>query len=256
MDISPYDDWAAIYDAVYSYVVEDIPFYVEEAVRSGGPVLELGCGTGRIAIPIAQSGVDIVAIDSSSAMLERAKSKAESARTPKLTLLQADMRDFGIDTQFALIIIPFRGFLSLLSVEDEMRALATIRRHLAPGGRLVFDIFVPDLNMMAQAGDVPYYFRDVIDPATDAHMVIWNQASYDAFSQVMSIRTTIEELNESGRVASKMYRDFALRYITRWEMHHLLRTCGFDVLALYGDFDRNGFDEESTDMVWVASSIG
>ncbi|MXY46787.1 MAG: methyltransferase domain-containing protein, partial [Chloroflexi bacterium] len=116
MDISPYDDWASIYDAVYSYVVEDIPFYVEEAVRSGAPVLELGCGTGRIAIPVAQSGVDIVAIDSSSAMLERARSKSESAHTSNLTLLQADMRDFEIDTQFTLIIVPFRGFLSLLSV--------------------------------------------------------------------------------------------------------------------------------------------
>ncbi|MCY3542719.1 MAG: class I SAM-dependent methyltransferase [Chloroflexi bacterium] len=256
MDTSPYDDWADIYDAVYSYVVEDIPFYVEEAVRSGGPVLELGCGTGRIAIPIAQSGIDIVAVDSSSAMLEHARSKAESAHTPSLNLLQADMRDFEIDTQFALIIIPFRGFLSLLSVEDEMRALATIRRHLAPGGRLVFDIFVPDISMMVQEGDIPYYFRDVIDPATGAHMVIWNQASYDAFSQVMSIRTTIEELDDSGRVASKMYRDFALRYITRWEMHHLLRTCGFDVLALHGDFNRNDFDEDSTDMIWVASPTG
>ena len=94
------------------------------------------------------------------------------------------------------------------------------------------------------------------DPKTGKRLIIWNQASYDAFSQVMDIRTTIEQLDDSGRVSSKMYRDFALRYIFRWEMHHLLRMCGYDVLALYGDFERGQFDEGSTEMVWVASPQG
>ena len=253
LGISPYDEWADIYDDVFSYVVDDIPFYVEEAKRSDGRVLELGCGTGRVAIPIAGSGVEIVALDSSAAMLERARRKADDAGVSNLTLLCADMRDFSLDEKFSLVVIPFRGLLSLLSVEDEMRALMNIKRHLAPGGRLLFDIFVPELNMLVQEGDVPYHFRDVVDPTTGKRLVLWNQSSYDAFSQVMSIRTTIEELDDFGRVSSKMYRDFALRYIFRWEMHHLLRACGFDVLALYGDFERGAFDERSAEMVWAAS---
>ena len=251
--LSPYDDWADIYDAVFSYVVDDIPFYVDEAERSDGRVLELGCGTGRVAIPIALNGTDIVALDSSSSMLERARQKADAASIPNLTLIHKDMRNFALTDKFSLAIIPFRGLLSLLSVEDEIRALMNIKRHLAPGGKLIFDIFVPDLNMMIQEGDIPYHFRDVTDPATGNRLVIWNQASYDAFSQVMSIRTTIEELDDGGRVSSKMYRDFALRYTFRWEMHHLLRHCGYDVLALYGDFQRGEFDERSTEMIWVAA---
>ena len=98
--------------------------------------------------------------------------------------------------------------------------------------------------MMVQDGDVPYHFRDVTDPNTGRRLVIWNQASYDSHSQIMSIRSTIEELDLSGRVASKMYRDFALRYIFRWEMHYLLRACGYDTLELYGDFMRQDFDEK------------
>ena len=255
---SPYDDWADIYDAVFSYVVDDISFYVEHAqlCGGGGSVLELGCGTGRIAIPIAQSGVNVAALDSSPAMLDCAKRKAKAAGVSNLTLLRADMRDFALPNKFDLIIIPFRGLLSLLSVEDEMRALLNIKRHLTPGGRLIFDIFVPDLNMMAQEGDIPYHFKDVTDPASGRRLVIWNQSSYHAFSQIMSIRTTIEELDDFGRVSGKMYRDFALRYIFRWEMHHLLRACGYDVLALYGDFQHGELDEYSEDMIWIASPAG
>ena len=254
MDISPYDAWADIYDAIFSYVVDDIPFYLDEAKRSGGPVLELGCGTGRVSIPIALSGIELVGLDSSTAMLERAQQKAESTGATGLSLLQADMRNFLLPDKFSLIIIPFRGLLSVLSVEDEVRVLTNIKRHLAPGGRLVFDIFVPDLNMMVQEGDVPYHFRDVTDPSTGKQIVLWNQASYDAYTQVMSIRTTIEYLDCSGRVSDKIYRDFALRYIFRWEMYHLLRACGYDIIALYGDFKRRDFDENSANMIWVAES--
>ena len=254
MDNSPYDAWANIYDAVFSYAVDDIPFYLDEAKRSGGPVLELGCGTGRVSIPIALSGIELVGLDSSTAMLERAQQKAESAGASGLSLLQGDMRNFSLPDKFSLIIIPFRGLLSVLSVEDEVRVLANIKRHLAPGGRLVFDIFVPDLNMMVQEGDVPFHFRDVTDPSTGKQIVLWNQASYDAYTQVMSIRTTIEYLDYYGRVSDKIYRDFALRYIFRWETYHLLRTCGYDILALYGDFKRQDFDENSANMIWVAES--
>ena len=256
MDISPYDAWAEIYDSVFSYVVDDIPFYVEEATRSGGTVLELGCGTGRVSIPIAHAGIDIVGIDASSTMLARAREKSREAGVPNLKLLWADMRDFNLSSEFKLVIIPFRGLLSLLSVDDEIRTLMNIKRHLAPGGKLIFDIFVPDLDMMVQEGDVPYHFRDVADTEIGRHLVVWNQARYDAFSQVMSIRTTIEQLDDSGRVSSKIYRDFALRYIFRWEMHHLLGLCGYDVRALYGNFERGEFREDSTEMVWVASPQG
>ena len=145
--MTPFDEWADLYDSVYSYVVDDIPFYVQEARGAAGRVLELGCGTGRIALPIAQAGVDIVGLDFSAAMLAEARRKMLGAQPlcGSLTLVEGDMRDFYMsgeaaqDGPFSLVIIPFRGFLSLLTVGDEVRTLMNIKRHLGPGGKLIFN---------------------------------------------------------------------------------------------------------------------
>ena len=254
MSESAYDRWADIYDSVYSYVRADIPFYVEEAVAVGGPVLELGCGTGRVTIPIAEAGVDIVGLDSSPAMLAVARSKI--AGHPEwggsLSLVQGDMRDFSMGQRFDLVIIPFRGFLALMTVEDQMRTLENIKRHLTPAGKLVFNVFVPDMAILVQEGDAPQHFRDVTDSRTGAHLVLWNQSSFDNFNQIISTRTIVEELDDEGVVSRRLYRDFQLRYVHRWEMHHLLQACGYRVLDLYGGFNRCPFDEFSAEMVWVS----
>ena len=252
-----YDRWAETYDPVYSYVTEDIPFYVEEARRAGGPVLELGCGTGRVAIPIADAGVDVVGVDLSEAMLAVARRKAaQRTLAGSLTLVHGDMRDLmggiGSEEKFNLAVIPFRGFLSLLTVEDEVRALVNLKRHLAPDGRLAFNTFVPDLNMLVQEGDLPYHFRDVTDPVTGKRLILWHQSRFDNANQIVNARTIVEELDDDDAVKRRLYRDFQLRYVHRWEMHHLLRLCGYEVLDLFGDFDRSPFDESSTEMVWIA----
>lgn len=254
-DSSDYDLWAEIYDSVYSYVHEDIPFYVEEAIRAGGSILELGCGTGRVAMPIAEAGLDVTGIDFSEAMLKVAQHKVLNLESSSgsVNLVQADMIDFSLDRKFSLVIIPFRGFLSLLSVQDEVDTLLNIKRHLAPGGKLIFNIFVPDFNMLVQESDVPYHFRDVTDHNTGDKFIVWLQNSFDSYSQIMSIRTIIEKLDHSGAVTQKLYRDFQLRYIFRWEIHHLLKMCGYEILGLYGDFERTPFDEASDEMVWVAA---
>ena len=260
MEYSPYDPWADIYDAVYSYIRSDIPFYAQQAVESGGPVLELGIGTGRVAIPTAQLGIDVVGLDSSAAMLSKAREKLDSLRegAGRVELIAADMRDFdlrderGARREFPLVTIPFRGFLALMTVEDQIRALDRIRRHLSPGGRLVFNVFVPDPNMALEQGDTPRHLNDVTDPATGARYVLYQQSEYDAYNQVVSVRTIIEELDANGVVARKMYRDYNLRYCHRWEIHHLLALCGFEVEELYGNFDRSEFDAGSAEMIWVA----
>lgn len=254
---SLYDAWADIYDTVYSYIRDDIPFYVGEAVAAGGPVLELGCGTGRVAIPIAQSGVETVAVDNSTAMLDVARDKARRLELgpASLSLVVADMRDLALDRQFERVFIPFRGFLALFTVEEQRRALAQIRDHLAPDGRLVFNIFVPDLDMLLQEGDTQYHLRDVTDPETGTTFVIWHQSNFDNHNQIISTRLIIEELDVDRAMVRRVYRDFQLRYAHRWEVNHLLESCGFEVVELYGDFERSPFDETSTEMVWVARPL-
>jgi ubiquinone/menaquinone biosynthesis C-methylase UbiE len=252
---SIYDAWADVYDSIYSYVLDDIPFYVEEALAAGGPVLELGCGTGRVTIPIAAAGVDITGVESSTAMLDIARRKAAAlSEGSRPRLVEGDMRELSLGgQQFHLIIIPFRGFLALMTVEDQMSALSSISSHLAPGGKLIFDVFVPDLDMLVQAGDTSYHLRDVVDAETGKRLVLWHQSAYDNHAQIIDARILVEELDEAGTVEKRYYRDFQLRYTHRWELQHLLTTCGYTVDDLYGDFDHTPFDEDSMDMVWVSS---
>ena len=258
MTPSPYDRWADVYDSVYSYVTEDIPFYVGEALEAGGPVLELGCGTGRVSIPMADAGVDVVGLDSSPEMLEVARRKAALSheRPGRLTLVEADMRRLSsspIVGEFGLVIIPFRGFLALLSVEGPRSEPSRASRPFWPRTESsCFDAFVPDLDMMVQEGDSPYHLRDVSDEETGRRLVLWHQSAYDNHNQIVSARIIVEELDETDTVSRRLYRDFQLRYAHRWEIDHLLARCGYEVMYLFGDYHRSPFDETSTEMVWVA----
>ncbi len=249
-----YDNWAEVYDSIYSYVREDVPFYVSEATKSGGPVLEMGCGTGRVTVPIAQSRVDVVGLDNSMSMLDVARRKAQQikSRQGEIEFVQGDMRDFSLGKKFPLIVIPFRGFLALMTVEDQIRCLSTIKKHLEPDGRLIFNVFVPNLEMLVEDEDTAFHLRDVTDPTTGRQLVLWQQTRVDNFNQVLSVRIIVDELDLNGMVPSRFYRDYQIRYAHRLELLHLLERCGYDVVDLYGDFDYSPFDEDSEEMVWVA----
>ncbi len=248
-----YDAWAELYDAVYADVRDDVPFYVEMARRSGGPVLELGCGTGRVTVPIAASGVEITGLDVSPAMLILAEERASClAKDGTLSLVEADMKDFDLSRQFSVVIAPFRSFQNLLSVPDQISALAAVKRHLEPGGVLAFDIFVPEPSTLVQDQDVPYHLKDVTDPETGVRRVLYQQSAYDNFAQLVHARIIIEELDACGVVARKLYREFSLRYSYRWEIRHLLASCGFDDIQVNGGFNGSELDESSEDMVWTA----
>ena len=251
-----FDSWADIYDWVFAWKRDDVQFYVEQARHSGGPVLELGSGTGRVAIPIAQAGIEIVGLESSIAMLREARRKTSGASAASAGVplwVEGDMADFSLGRKFELVIIPFRGFLSLLSVEEQMDCLRCIRGHLAPGGKLIFDVFVPDLDMLTDDGSTPFHFEDVPHPDLDRRLVIWHQNRFDNHNQINNARTIIEEVDSGGEVVRRLYREFQIRYMHRFETQHLLELAGFRVEELYGDFELGPFDEDSTDMVWVAS---
>ena len=159
------DLWSDIYDQVYFDVNEDIGFYVQESILSDGPVLELGCGTGRVTFPIAKEGIDLLALDNSIGMLnvalEKMKHKGDSYTN--LEFVKSDMRNFAFNKKFNLIIIPFRGFQSLLNISDQIQTVLNIKKHLTENGRLIFNAFVPDSESMGSAHDVLYHYKDVQD---------------------------------------------------------------------------------------------
>ena len=246
------DLWSDIYDQVYSDVNDDIDFYVQESILSKGSVLELGCGTGRVTFPIAEAGIDLLALDNSMEMMKVALEKINYQDTvyPNLQFVRSDMRNFTFNKKFNLIIIPFRGFQSLLTVYDQTQTILNIKNHLTKNGRFIFNAFVPNSESMSSAHDVLYHNKDVQDIDNNRKFIIWNQSEYDQFNQIVHTRIVVDELNNTGQAVNRFYRDFSLRYGFRWELYHLLISHGFKLLNLYGDFEKSDFDDSSTEMIW------
>ena len=227
--MSVYDEIARLYDPWSRSVVEDVAFYVDEAVRSGGPVLELGVGTGRIAIPIAAVGIQVVGVDLSEGMLEVARERAELAAV-SVDLRLGDMRDPPVDGVFPLIVIPFRTLLHMETDVDRRAALRVVAKLLAPGGRFIFDVFTPGA-------------KDIAD--THARWVerepgIWERADWDEDTRTLILRVR-------GRDAES---EMSLAWLSVPEWKDLLRDEGFAIDAVYGWFNRRPW-RGGEDSVWV-----
>ena len=246
--------WAERYDILTSGLPGDVDFYVGMAREAEPPVLELGAGTGRVAIPIARAGVEIVGLDRSSAML--AKARERSAGLANVRWLEGDMRAFDLPERFGLVIIPYRAFQHLITVDDQKRCLTCIGGHLRDGGRLVFNVFNPDLVAMGRwmsdfQGDWRLW-RDSTDQSTGRRTIAWESRRYRIGSQEVNVLWKVEELDAEGRPASQRYLDLHLRWFYRFEVEHLLALTGFQVEHLYGWFDGSPFEDNSPEMVWVA----
>jgi ubiquinone/menaquinone biosynthesis C-methylase UbiE len=259
-----YDAFADIYDLEYGTTTVDLDFYLEHAQAAQSPVLELACGTGRLALRVAEAGIPIVGIDSSEQMLAVAREKAArleaSGAAPIQPLpvewVQADMRDFDLGRGFGLAMIPARSFLHLLDPPDQVQTLNRVYRHLLPEGKLVLNLFVPNLRIIAEhsasTGQMLRYRRAYTDPASGRRVSVWESRRYDVHRQRIHQKFRYEELDKDGEVLSTRYRGYTLCYIWPREMEHLLVRCGFEELELYGGFERQPFDERSSEQIWVA----
>jgi SAM-dependent methyltransferase len=251
---------AEAYDAGPELPVDDIPFYVElaqQAAAAGQSVLELGCGTGRVTIPIAQAGVNVTGLDRSPAMLDVARRKSEGI--DNLRWVQGDMTDFALEERFGLTIIPFRSFLLLLTVAEQKACLARIHEHLADGGRLALNVFNPNLALIGEwlstrRGGLQR-ISTYQDPQSGHQATAWQSNQYATSEQRLDHTRITEELGDDGAVISRVYRNLRLRYVFRYEMEHLLALSGFEVEGLWGWFDRRPFSDESSEMVWVAQRV-
>jgi SAM-dependent methyltransferase len=223
----------------------DIKFFVDYALESLGPVLELGCGTGRVIIPTARAGVDITGLDLSEDMLHfcRTKLEAEPENTrSRVKLIQADMRSFNLQRQFSLVTITFGPFNNLLSVEDQLGCLACIHRHLVSGGRLVFDVFLAKPSELAIKEDTPIVDNRKPFLMPDGRSVTWGLRFHDVDYQNQIIREelTYDIQYPDGRKERLVYPE-ALRFFFRFEVEHLLARAGFKVEKVYADFHKTPF---------------
>ena len=231
-EVSPYDSIASLYDRWNTSVVEDIDFYTEESLLSGGPVLELGVGTGRIAIPIAQAGVRVIGIDSSARMLERCRERAGATGVAELLDLHlGDLRDPPVSGSFPLIISPFRTFLHLRSDDERQEALDRVQALLQPDGRFVFDVFAPSARDVAETHGRWLEREPGIEERAD-----W---SWEERTLLLRVR------GDEGQTRMD------LAWISLPEWAELLDRAGFSLDACYGWFDRRPYSGDE-DMVFVA----
>lgn len=241
-----YSTVAEFYDYVVPYRDrQDIGFFIDLARQCGGPVLEIGCGTGRVLLPIARAGLEIVGLDSSAAMLAVCQQKL--AREPaevqaRVRLLEADMREFDLGRQFPLVTLPFRPFQHLITVEDQLACLRTIHRHLAGDGKLALDLFNPALPHLGDERLLEELNREPPFSMPDGRKVLRRHhiISRDLFNQTQDVELIYRVTYPDGR-EDRLVHHFRLRYFFRFEAEHLLVRAGFGVEQVYADFDKSPY---------------
>ncbi len=225
--MSAYDAFAPIYDCWFPDVTEDVPFYVELARESEGPLVELAVGTGRVAIPVArETGRHVLGIDSSPAMLAEAERRAQAAGVD-LELREGDMRDLELDEPAGLVYCPARSLGHLPTWSDRRRVFERVHAALRPGGRFAWNFFVFDPRIAAR-NDGEWAEQNGIRHRID-------HAKHD---------NRIDITLESGDTIS-------LWWLNRSEWEGLIDVAGFEVETLYGGFAREPFDETANEFVWV-----
>lgn len=247
--VSPYAD-PDLYDLVYSWYTPDLPFYLETARGSRGPVLEVGCGTGRVLIPTLGAGVAIDGIDRSPAMLERLRVKAAArGLAPRVTA--ADMRDFTLPQRYELATIPFRSFMHLLTTADQIQALRCIRQHLEPGGRLVMNLFYPDFRIMAERENRRLLQREFAHPDHGGAVAFFDLTRYHRVNQTLTVEREVTETPPGAAPLTHRY-GFTLRWTYRFELELLLGAAGFARWEVAGGYDGRPFGDAMEEMVWTA----
>lgn len=250
-----YETWAEWYDVFHSIAdPNEVDFYVRQAVASSGPVLEIGVGTGRIAIPAAQAGVAVTGVDLNQAMLDKAQQKLDAA-TPlagSVDLVKADMRDFSLGRTFPLVIIPGRTLLLLRSAGDQRRALRRAAAHLAPGGRLVLNVFHPNGELLADSSGEPFLMGETVNPTTGLRCRLWARNRFNTLAQTNRGLQIVEEFDADGKVVRRAELPVLLRYLHPSELHQALRSAGLRVLEVFGNYQGGALTEESDEMVFIA----
>jgi SAM-dependent methyltransferase len=253
-----YQSIAELYDYVLPYRErEDVDFYVEAAKESGGEVLEVGCGTGRVLIPTARAGMEITGLDLSPHMLEVCRQKLASEPEEvrcRVRLEQGDMRRFELGKTFQLITLPFRPFQHLTMVEDQLACLACLRKHLADDGRLILDIFNPRLESLVETDfgvEFPEEGQFILPDGrklTRSHIIV----SRDVPNQVNYVELIYYVTHPDG-YQERLVQAFPMRWLFRFEAEHLLARAGFEVEQLYADYDKSPYGSKYPgELIFVA----
>jgi SAM-dependent methyltransferase len=241
--VPEYDKLADLYDLEYSHDY-DLPFWLALAGREAGPVVEWGAGTGRIATRLAAAGHEVTAVELSGEMVERGDVKSEA-----VDWVVGDMRDAHPEQRYGLAVCAFNSFLCLRSVDDALAFLRNAREHLAPGGLLGIEVSAFSPDELTGGQELRHDFtRDLPDGRLDRFSV----STYDAATQLMHMRLFYERYDDSGTLVTRGAHDLTIRITTRDELDLMLRIAGFEIEAVYGDFEGEPFISASDHLIVLA----
>jgi len=255
--VDSYSVTAKHYEGAYAAKQDlvDLPFYLELARQSIGPILEIACGTGRVLLPIARKEIDIHGVDNSQPMLkilrDRLAAEPHEVRQ-RVTLHEGDMRDFRLNAQYPLVIIPFRPMQHMLTVQDQLSALATAASHLSDTGILAFDVFYPKFEMLTTriGEEVPEMeWTPSSDPTTVVRRY-FRKESVDKINQVFSF-TFIYRTFRDGELIFEETEAFQLSYFTYPHLRALFLLAGLEPVAEYGSFAKAPLDNNAEQMIFL-----
>lgn len=241
----------------------EIDFYRALAAKvksHRGTVLEIACGTGRVAIRLAQDGVNVVGLDLSPQMIEVVRQK--SAGSANVRWVEGDMRSFQLEETFDLALIPGHAFQNLNLPQDQVACLECIRRHLNPGGVLVVHLDHMNVENVRWLGALCGEKRGVFEaaeqfrhPQTGRQIGTSRAWTYEPSTQTAVLRTIWEEMDANGQILNRVERGpIRLHVVFRFEMEHLLARAGFEIGAVYGDFFCHELQDDSPSMIWVVTT--
>ena len=255
--VDSYSVTAKYYEGAYAAKQDlvDLPFYLDLAQQIGGPILEIACGSGRVLLPIARKGIDIHGVDNSLPMLkilrDRLASEPHDVRR-RVTLHEGDMRDFRLDAQYPLVIIPFRPMQHMLTIQDQLSALTTAVSHLSDTGILAFDVFYPKFEMLtARIGEeVPEMeWTPSSDPTTVVRRY-FRKESVNKINQIFSF-TFIYRTFRAGALILEETEAFQLSYFTYPHLRTLFLLAGLEPVEEYGSFAKAPLDNNAEQMIFL-----
>lgn len=253
-DGDDYGRFAPFYDLEFAEFDDDWPLYRAFADHSGGPILELGCGTGRLVVPLAEAGYDVTGVDYSPAMLALARSAVERAEVGEHAMLvEDDMRTLAVlgTQRFALAFCAINSFLHLATQGDQLAALGVTFGHLVPGGVLILDCFPPHPDILDEYDGRLIHAGTYHDLATGERIDKLSTTTLDSAEQRMDTVFFYDRLRADGRV-ERIAAPFTFRYVGRYELQLLLERAGYTDVTFYGSYDLEPFTAASERMIAVA----
>ena len=230
----------------------DVAFYRAVSQDAGGDVLEIGCGTGRVGLELAASGISVTGLDSSIGMLDIARDKAANSHLADATsFVLGDMRDFDLGESYSAIFVPFRCFQNLLDPDDQRKALSRFRAHLQQNGVIVVHMFDPDLRYLLPGSGLPNEHRSGVDYRTGR--IIEADRTNVEFDQIRQLRTDFWRYRCAADAEQPVEEEvlaLTLRWTFRSEMRLLFELEGLNVISEYSDFQRSS-PEYGKEQIWI-----